>query len=179
LAGRGIYFISRISGIGQHEVRATPLSIANMMAAIARGGEKEMVRAVMSIQYQNGTEMTEFPQNRLEGERISSITAMKLQKLLREVVLNKEGTGRWFQDLPYTVAGKSGTAETGIFEGDYQLHNKWFAGYFPFENPKYALVTVNLGVQENEGGVNPLFADIVKAVYDYNHNNPGDGIDAD
>ncbi|MGA9228293.1 MAG: penicillin-binding protein 2 [Mesobacillus sp.] len=159
---------SALSGIGQHEVRASPLAIANMMATIARGGEKDMVRSVLSIKYQNGTEMTEFPKEKLKGDRISSYTAMKLQKLLREVVVNDHGTGRWFKDLPYAVAGKSGTAETGIYDGEKQLHNKWFAGYFPYENPKYALVAVNLGVPEDEGGVNPLFADIVKAVYDYN-----------
>lgn len=94
---------------------------------------------------------------------------MKLQKLLREVVVNENGTGRWFQNLPYEVAGKSGTAETAIYENGKQLHNKWFAGYFPYKNPKYALVTVNLGVYENTGGVNPLFADMVKAIYDYDH----------
>ncbi|MEH7887143.1 penicillin-binding protein 2 [Bacillus sp. JJ1609] len=159
---------SALSGIGQHEVRVSPLAIANMMATIARGGEKDMVRSVLSIQYQNGTEMTEFPKEKLKGDRISSYTAMKLQKLLREVVVNDHGTGRWFKDLPYAVAGKSGTAETGIYDGEKQLHNKWFAGYFPYDNPKYALVAVNLGVPEDEGGVNPLFADIVKAVYDYN-----------
>jgi penicillin-binding protein 4B len=159
---------SALSGIGQHEVRASPLAVANMMATIARGGEKDMVRSVLSIKYQNGTDMTEFPKEKLKGDRISSYTAMKLQKLLREVVVNDHGTGRWFKDLPYAVAGKSGTAETGIYDGEKQLHNKWFAGYFPYENPKYVLVAVNLGVPEDEGGVNPLFADIVKAVYDYN-----------
>lgn len=159
---------SALSGIGQHEVRTSPLAVANMMATIARGGEKDMVRAVLSIQYQNGTKMTEFSKEKLEGNRISSFTAMKLQTLLREVVLDEHGTGRWFKDLPYAVAGKSGTAETGIFAEKKQLHNKWFAGYFPYENPKYALVAVNLGVPEEEGGVNLLFADIVKAVYNYN-----------
>ncbi|MEH7442266.1 penicillin-binding protein 2 [Bacillus sp. JJ1122] len=159
---------SALSGIGQHEVRVSPLAVANMMATIARGGEKDMVRSVLSIQYQNGAEMTEFPKEKLKGDRITSYTAMKLQKLLREVVVNEHGTGRWFKNLPYAVAGKSGTAETGIYDGKKQLHNKWFAGYFPYENPKYALVAVNLGVPEDEGGVNPLFADIVKAVYDYN-----------
>jgi penicillin-binding protein 4B len=166
---------SALSGIGQHEVRVSPLAVANMMATIARGGEKDMVRAVMSIQYQNGTEMTEFPNEKLKGAKISSITAMKLQKLLREVVVNEHGTGRWFKDLPYAVAGKSGTAETGIYAGDKQMHNKWFAGYFPYENPKYALVAVNLGVPEDEGGINLLFAEIVKAVYDYNHGTPDEG----
>lgn len=156
---------SALSGIGQHEVRISPLAAANMMATIARGGDKEMVRAVLSIQYQNGSEMANFPMEKLPGERISPITAMRLQKLLREVIVNDNGTGKWFKDLPYTVAGKSGTAETGVYHRDKQLHNKWFAGYFPYESPKYALVVLNLGVPENEGGVNLLFADIVKALH--------------
>jgi penicillin-binding protein 4B len=159
---------SAMSGIGQHEVRVSPLAVANMMATIARGGEKDMVRAVLSVKYQNGSDMTEFPKQQLKGDKLSPFTAMKLQKLLRDVVMNDHGTGRWFKELPYAVAGKSGTAETGIYVEKKQLHNKWFAGYFPYDQPKYALVAVNLGVLEDQGGVNPLFADIVKAVYEYN-----------
>lgn len=155
-----------MSGIGQHEVRATPLAVANMMATIARGGKKEMVRAASKIEYKNGTTMVDFNQETLKGDIISPFTAMKLQKLLREVVLNQNGTGRWFKDLPYEVAGKSGTAETGKFKNGNQLYNKWFAGYFPYHNPKYALVAVNLDVMDNEGGVNLLFADMVKKLYE-------------
>jgi penicillin-binding protein 4B len=155
-----------MSGIGQHEVRATPLAVANMMATIARGGKKEMVRAASKIQYKNGTTMVEFPEQGLKGDSISPFTAMKLQKLLREVVVNPNGTGRGLKDLPYEVAGKSGTAETGKYKDGKKLYNKWFAGYFPYQNPKYALVAVNLDVTENEGGVPPLFADMVKILYE-------------
>lgn len=157
--------LAAMSGIGQHEVRATPLAVANMMATIARGGKKEMVRAVSKIEYKNGTTMVDFQEQSLEGDTISPYTAMKLQKLLRGVVMNPNGTGRWFKDLPYEVAGKSGTAETGKYEGDKQLHNKWFAGYFPYDKPKYALVAVNLDVLDTEGGINLLFADMVKMLY--------------
>jgi penicillin-binding protein 4B len=156
-----------MSGIGQHEVRATPLAIANMMATIARGGKKEMVRTASKIEYKNGTTMVTFDNKALSGDTISPYTTMKLQKLLREVVVNPNGTGKWFQDLPYEVAGKSGTAETGKYENEKQLHNKWFAGYFPYQNPKYALVAVNLDVLDTEGGVNLLFADMVKMLYEY------------
>ncbi|MCM3692331.1 peptidoglycan D,D-transpeptidase FtsI family protein [Neobacillus niacini] len=156
-----------MSGIGQHEVRATPLAVANMMATIARGGKKEMVRTASKIEYKNGTTMVTFDNKPLSGDTISPYTTMKLQKLLREVVVNPNGTGKWFQDLPYEVAGKSGTAETGKYENDKQLHNKWFAGYFPYQNPKYALVAVNLDVLDTEGGVNLLFADMVKMLYEY------------
>ncbi|WP_071395852.1 peptidoglycan D,D-transpeptidase FtsI family protein [Bacillus tuaregi] len=159
-----------LTGIGQHEVRATPLAVANMMAAIARGGKKEMVRAAYALEYKNGTSLLSFKEKNLEGDRISSYTATKLQRLLRYVVTHGEGTGRWFQDLPYDVAGKSGTGETGKYKEGKQLHNKWFAGYFPYENPRYALVAVNLDVMESEGGVNLLFADMVKSIYEYDQN---------
>lgn len=154
-----------MSGIGQDEVRATPLAVANMMATIARGGKKEAVRAVYKIEYKNGATMVQFPEQELKGDSISPYTAMNLQKLLREVVINNKGTGRSLQNLPFDVAGKSGTAETQKFKNGEQLHNKWFAGYFPFKNPEYALVAVNLDVYENEGGVNSLFADMVRMLY--------------
>ncbi|MDQ1001411.1 cell division protein FtsI/penicillin-binding protein 2 [Neobacillus niacini] len=160
-----------MSGIGQHEVRATPIAVANMMATIARGGKKEMVRTASKIEYKNGTTMVNFDKQALSGDTISPYTAMKLQKLLREVVVNPNGTGKWFKDLPYEVAGKSGTAETGKYQDDKQLHNKWFAGYFPYQNPKYALVAVNLDVLDTEGGVNLLFADMVKMLHE--HDNEG------
>jgi cell division protein FtsI/penicillin-binding protein 2 len=158
-----------MTGIGQHEVRATPLAVANMMSTIAKGGKKETIRVASKVEYQNGTNMYEFPKKKMKGDTLAPYTAMKLQALLREVVTNDHGTGRWFQDLPYEVAGKSGTAETGKYANNRQLHNKWFAGYFPFDHPKYALVTVNLDVNDDEGGVNPLFADMVKSIYEIDH----------
>jgi penicillin-binding protein 4B len=158
-----------MSGIGQHEVRATPLAVANMMATIARGGQKKMVRTATKIQYKNGTTIVEFPEQSLKGDPISPYTAMKLQKLLREVVVNPNGTGKWYKDLPYEVAGKSGTAETGKLRDGNKLYNKWFAGYFPYHNPKYALVAVNLDVTDQEGGVNLLFSDMVKQLYEQSY----------
>ena len=157
-----------LTGIGQHEVRATPLAVANMMATIARGGKKEMVKIASEIEYKNGTSLLTFKEKPLDGETISSSTAKKLQNMLREVVINEDGTGKWFQSLPYEVAGKSGTGETGKYLGAQQLHNKWFAGYFPYNRPKYALVVVNLDVPSDEGGVNLLFADMVNSIYENN-----------
>jgi len=156
-----------LTGIGQREVRATPLAVANMMATIARDGSKEQVRAVSEIEYDDGLPMYSFQQNALEGPKLDVSTAKALQKMLRRVVTDPNGTGRWFSGLPYEAAGKSGTAETGRFSESGQYHNKWFAGYFPFEKPRYALVTVNLDVMGDEGGVNPLFADMVNLLYTY------------
>ena len=157
------------TGIGQHEVRVSPLHVANMLATIARGGEMNAIKVASEIQYGDGSIMYKFPDIKVKDSKISPSTFMQLQSLLRHVVSDNEGTGRYFQDLPFEIAGKSGTGETGIFKDEEQLHNKWFAGYFPFKSPKYALVVVNLGVPINEGGVNLLFADIVNMIYEESH----------
>ena len=80
----------------------------------------------------------------------------------------KKEPGRAFR-LPYELAGKSGTAETGVIKNGEQLHHKWFAGYFPFQHPKYSLVVLNMNVPSDEGGINPLFGDIVTMVYEENN----------
>jgi len=150
------------TAIGQKDVKVTPLSIANMMATIARGVQKQQVKIVKNILYKNGTKMYSFTSNSLEGETISPMTAAKLQKLLRLVVTDSEGTGRRFQTSPMEVSGKSGTAQTGKSnENDQTLYNKWFAGYFPSDQPKYALVVVEMDTTSAEAGTNAAFYDIV------------------
>lgn len=161
---KGIKKAINQTAIGQKDVRISPLAVANMMATIARGGERKQVRAVTEVQYKNGSTLFAFPNQELEGDRLSSYTIAKLQKLLQGVVEN--GTGKRFMSLPVQIAGKSGTAETGR-KG---LVNKWFAAYFPVEQPKYAIVAVDLDVKENEAKTNDLVAAIIEKIYELDRN---------
>ncbi|CAH0346576.1 penicillin-binding transpeptidase domain-containing protein [Bacillus sp. CECT 9360] len=150
------------TAIGQQDVQVTPLAIANMMATIARGGEKEMVKSVSKVEFNNGTTVYEFLEKNLAGDMISPYTAMKLQRLLRGVVTDPEGTGVFLKDLPYEIAGKSGTAQTDIEKKEL---NKWFAGYFPFKSPKYAMVAVSFDTNNSTPGMTRVFADMVKEIH--------------
>ncbi|WP_205685174.1 peptidoglycan D,D-transpeptidase FtsI family protein [Peribacillus acanthi] len=158
-------FISQ-TAIGQKDVQVTPLAIANMMATIAKGGERNKVKAVDRLEYADGTLLVDFNSKKIEGNKITSFTAQKLQMMLREVVTNSKGTGALLNNLPYSVAGKSGTAET---QQEHDKENLWFAGYFPFEKPKYALVTVRLNATEGDEGVKKLFAEMVTGLYTLDH----------
>jgi cell division protein FtsI/penicillin-binding protein 2 len=155
------------TSIGQKDVRVSPLAVANMMATIARNGEARQVKAVDKILYKNGTTLFTFPQQSFSDEPpLSPVTANQLQRLLRKVVTDEQGTGRRFQSLPYAVAGKSGTAETGKRLANEELVNKWFAGYFPADAPKYALVVVELDCLNSEAVTNDIFYDLVQKIYE-------------
>lgn len=140
-----------------------------MMATIARDGEAKQVRAVSKMVYKNGTTFFTFPEQPFTSEEsISLSTAMKLKELLRSVVTDERGTGRRFQTLPYAVAGKSGTAQTGKTTPQGEtLINKWFAGYFPAQSPKYALVVVDLESPSSQAVTNDVFDDLVKRIYEW------------
>ncbi|KLA33798.1 hypothetical protein B4158_4378 [Bacillus cereus] len=132
-----------------------------MMATIARNGEKMEVKAVEKIVYKNGADFFTFESHTLNGKQLSYETVKTLQELLRGVVTREKGTGTAFRSLPLSVAGKSGTAQTG--KGTRV--NRWFAGYFPYENPRYALVVVDLETDSKVNKVTPIFKDMVGAIY--------------
>ncbi|WP_017755895.1 peptidoglycan D,D-transpeptidase FtsI family protein [Calidifontibacillus oryziterrae] len=157
------------TAIGQKDVKISPLSVANMMATIARGGKAKQVRAVSEIQYKNGTTLYSFPNQALGDERLSPYSVMKIKDLLEHVI--SEGTGMRYKNLPYQLAGKSGTAETGR-DG---IVNKWFAGYFPAHAPKYALVVVELEADEYNTHTYDIFEKLVKELYKL-HNENGNSL---
>ena len=150
------------TAIGQLNVRLTPLSVANMMATISRGGEKQSVRSATEVDYNqpNGVKLTTFPKEKLGDSWLEPYTILRLQALLRDVVQDKKGTGHILADTLYAVAGKSGTAET-----DQGHTNEWFAGYFPADDPKYAMVVVNLNHHSGDQTIYEIYHDLVDALY--------------
>jgi penicillin-binding protein 4B len=148
------------TAIGQLDVKITPMAAANMMATIAKGGAWSEIKAAKSVNFANGTELVEFQDHKGKGESLSPYTMMRLQSLLLNVVKDENGTGHALQALPFQVAGKTGTAQKG--EG-MNYYNKWFAGYFPADNPKFALVVVDMK-HDTVNRTTAVYADIAKAV---------------
>ena len=73
------------------------------------------------------------------GQKVSESTITKMNSLMYDVVYN--GLSKAWQPDNVTMAGKTGTAQIagpsgGYLTGSYD-YIKSFAGYFPYENPKY------------------------------------------
>ncbi|MGL5973197.1 MAG: penicillin-binding transpeptidase domain-containing protein, partial [Oscillospiraceae bacterium] len=57
------------------------------------------------------------------------------------------------------------TAQTGQFDEEKNEYlNAWFAGFYPFEDPKYTIVVML--DKGGEGGLNaaPIFAEIINEI---------------
>ncbi|TCS83799.1 peptidoglycan D,D-transpeptidase FtsI family protein [Tepidibacillus fermentans] len=121
------------TGIGQQDVRISPLAAANLIVTILHHGEVYQPRLVEKVIYKNETEYFEFPIQKRESLIGNERSYERLKKMMEKVV--DEGTGRYLNQARWDLAGKSGTAETSV-KGVY---NSWFIGYGPVERPRYAI----------------------------------------
>ncbi len=122
------------SGIGERDVRATPLIMASVAAAVANGGETMAPYLVRQVFDADGQAVDTTEPTTL-GRAMSPATAAVLSSLMELVVT--EGTGRRAAVPGVRVAGKTGTAESP--EGP---PHAWFIGFAPVERPRIALAVL-------------------------------------
>ena len=121
---------------GQGELLLTPLQTTLLAGVVASGGNLLSPEVVLGIVDTNKSLL----QTDSRGGKtiVSARTVRILREMMRSVVA--EGTGMRAQGDYVTVAGKTGTAETGQYNASGQpVVQSWFTGYFPAENPKYVI----------------------------------------
>lgn len=77
----------------------------------------------------------------------SEETAEKVKQCLKEPVWGPHGTARAVQDDRVVIAGKTGTAYPVLKGGagyDHSRRRYAFAGFFPYDNPKYSCICLIL-----------------------------------
>jgi penicillin-binding protein 2 len=116
--------------IGQGEVLVSPLQIARMMAVFANGGRLVSPYIIKAIA---GQDISQQPR-KVADLHLKDKNLKVIRKGLREVVSDGAGTANILADLPVNVAGKTGTAQVD------EIHaHGWFAGFFPYEKPKFVV----------------------------------------
>ncbi|PWK05093.1 peptidoglycan D,D-transpeptidase FtsI family protein [Tumebacillus permanentifrigoris] len=126
------------TGIGQEDVRVTPLQAAHMVAVIANNGLAGHPRLVKSLNTPDGLLYSDYSTSEKQ-QVLEKTTASELQKWMRDVVTMDQGTAHAaLADAKVPVAGKTGTAQTG----DPNANHQWFAGFAPADKPKYVVVVV-------------------------------------
>lgn len=124
-----------LTAFGQYEVRATPLQIAMVSAAIANGGEVMQPNLVDVIRSQDLSVLQQFEEKSL-GRAVSRETADAVKAMMVASVQGGAATNATIDGV--TVAGKTGTAENG---GD-DPYTLWFTGFAPADDPQYAITVL-------------------------------------
>ena len=146
------------SAIGQYDVRATPLQMAMVAAAIANGGVEMKPYLVDELV---GPDLRIIDQTKPAVLRraVSTQVAAELTQMMESVV--QHGTGTSAQIKGVTVAGKTGTAQNAVGAAPHA----WFVAFAPAVQPKIAIaVLVENGGGNSDATGGAIAAPIAKAV---------------
>ena len=142
--------------IGQGELMVSPVTILNLYCAIAGDGSY-CPSSIIKAEIKGGEINTAVEEN-ARVRLMSKTTAKTLRKQLLGV-LDEGGTGTIAKPKFTTAAGKTSTAQTGMIKDGERVVNTWFCGFFPFDNPKYAVAVLSENSNEACGGVFAEIAD--------------------
>jgi len=145
-----------LSSFGQFDVRVTPLQIAMISAAVANDGVVMKPSLVDEIIAPN-LSVIRSSEPSIYSRPLSTGTAAELTRMMVGNVERGVASGAIISGL--NVAGKTGTAETGIGSG----RTFWFTGFAPAESPRMAIAVVVEG-DRADGTGNTVAAPIAKAI---------------
>ncbi len=128
--------------IGQGLMLASPLQVAQSMAAIGNGNVLMELQLVRQIQDFHGR-VIEAPTFKKRNDlNLSPIALETTHDGMRDVVHASYGTGQRANLGFTTMCGKTGTAQ---WKDDPKQGLAWFSGFFPYDNPRYAFAAVYEG----------------------------------
>ena len=133
----------------------TPLQMVLVASTIANGGEVPRPYVVQRVVGPDGSIVAQT-QTQMLGRAIKPETAAELTQMMVSVV--QAGTGTAAQIPGVQVAGKTGTAETGV----NHVYTAWFVCFAPADNPRVAVAVVVEKQPNGFGG--SVSAPIAKAV---------------
>jgi len=140
--------------IGQGDLLVTPMQMLRATAAIANGGKLVSPQFVSKVTDDKGNVLKEFS-TRIERENFVPNSVLEtVREGMRSTIT--DGSARNLDDLPFTVAGKTGTAQ---FLNNQKTH-AWFTAFAPYEDPEVAVITFIDG----GGGGHEIAAPIAKEI---------------
>lgn len=148
--------------IGQGDLLITPIQLLNMISAIANGGILYKPFIVQKIKDEQGNVLQSFKPKVLKdlSSRLSS-EIKEVQKGMKDAVQKWYGTAFLLADLPFSSAGKTGSAQTA---GNTQT-NAFFVGYAPADDPKIAVLVLVENARHGSLNAVPIAKDVLRWYY--------------
>ena len=129
------------AAIGQSDTQASPLQLAAYVSTILNGGTRYQSHLLKCVyRYGEDTPFYTFTQSDdtiLDRFPLSNETVSTIKEGMRQVVTGSSTISAYMKNIPVSVGGKTGTAQTG---------KSWDNGLFvcaaPYQNPEIVVATV-------------------------------------
>jgi len=160
-------------GIGQGYYLATPLQLAVATATLANQGAQMQPQLVRQVQNAKSGVITPIAPNIMSNLPIMPENLELVRNAMIDVARPGGTAARAAAGAPYTIAGKTGTAQVvAIKQGEKYVESRvaerhrdhaLFVAYAPADDPKIALAIL----VENGGHGGSTAAPIARALFDY------------
>jgi len=143
---------------GQERLLVTPMQMAMVAATVAKGGVLMRPYVVREVRTPSGKRVTITKPHSIRRV-MSPEVAQELTQMMTSVVTGGTGTAAAIPGIQ--VAGKTGTAETGVAN----RYDAWFIAFAPADHPRVA-VAVALENQAGFGGETaaPIAKQVMEAI---------------
>ncbi len=164
-------------GIGQGDILVTPVQLATAVSMLANRGKAISPRMVKSgSSHMEASDARRLEDIELVPDHVWDLIIGGMEKVVHRgnQGFNENGTAWAYigMDIPYRMAGKSGTAQVVSIAQDEEYNEEelderqrkhaWFVGFAPLEAPQIAVVAI----VENGGGGSEVAAPVVREVLD-------------
>ena len=163
LPDKSNYYLADVANIsiGQGNLSGSALNGAIFSAIIANDGILKSINCVDSVVDSVGQKKRIL---RVEGKK--RIISHKTAKIVKDMMVgtNLYGTGTTAYVETVGSGGKTGSAQTGWVVNGERYQHGWYTGFFPQDNPKFAMcVFVENGKSGSETAA-PIFKEIAEII---------------
>ena len=145
--------------IGQGSLGFTPLQINQMTQIIANNGLYKPLYIYDSIVDDSMNEIKKLSTSKKE-ELISPYTSTQIKQFM--IGVSQTGTAKSLSDLKDGCGVKTGTAQSSV--NHTKVSHGWITGFYPKDNPKYAITVLVEGTEKNSKSAIPIFKDICNSI---------------
>jgi len=128
------------SGIGQSSILATPMQMALVASTIANNGDMMQPKLVNQVIDKDGN-VVKTVESKVSKHVLSSANAATIKDYMKNLVDSKvDSSWSYFQGTD--AAGKTGTADYNLANGESAKPHSWFIGFAPASDSKIAVAVI-------------------------------------
>lgn len=148
------------TGIGQSSILATPMQMALVSSTIANNGKMMQPKLVNQVVDKDGN-VVKTIDSQAYKQVISPNNAVIIKDYMKNLVDSKLNTS-WGYFEGTDAAGKTGTADYNLANGESAKPHSWFIGFAPANNPKVAVAVIVENGGYGASAAAPIAGKIIK-----------------